>query len=60
MFCWWEPEDQALKAVAKKGTDQNNPLSGAHAQDTGEGTRYGRRPKRSEKTHIDAPKKPQQ
>jgi uncharacterized protein (TIGR00730 family) len=60
MFCWWEPEDQALKAQTKKATEQKNPLAGAHAENTGEGTRYGRRPKRSEKKHIDAPKKPQQ
>jgi uncharacterized protein (TIGR00730 family) len=41
------------------GSDRKkNPLSGAHASDTGEGTRYGRRAKRPDKKHVDAPTKP--
>lgn len=60
ILCWWEPQDDALKTPEKVDAEQQNPLAGAHASDTGEGTRYGRRAKRSGKNHLDAPKKPQQ
>jgi uncharacterized protein (TIGR00730 family) len=63
MICWWEPRDQKLKpaaTAAAEGEAQANPLGGALAADTGEGTRYGRRAKRTEKEHADAPIKPQQ
>lgn len=58
-LCWWEPQDDSLK-TKKNGSDRKNPLAGAHADNTGEGTRYGRRAKRPDKAHLDAPKKPQQ
>ena len=59
LLCWWEPQDKALRSKVE-GSNQKNPLAGAHASDTGEGTRYGRRAKRSDKKHLDSPKKPQQ
>ena len=58
-ICWWEPKDDLLKSPAN-GNGTQNPLAGAHASDTGEGTRYGKRAKRPDKAHVDAPKKPQQ
>jgi hypothetical protein len=59
---WWRPLDDDLTAVSAgaNGDVGRNPLQGAKASDTGEGTRYGRRPHTTRKTHADAPKKPQQ
>jgi uncharacterized protein (TIGR00730 family) len=59
---WWRPLDDQLDAVsgAANGDAGANPLAGAKASDTGEGTRYGKRPRRTEKKHADSPKKPQQ
>ncbi len=60
ILCWWEPGDDKLKAPDSSTTELQNPLAGPNASDTGEGTRYGRRAKRSSKNHLDAPFKPQQ
>jgi uncharacterized protein (TIGR00730 family) len=58
---WWRPLDDELKRIAGNGSAKKmGPLSGARSADTGEGTRYGRRPKRPEKTHARAGRKPQQ
>ncbi|HEY7118434.1 MAG TPA: TIGR00730 family Rossman fold protein [Tepidisphaeraceae bacterium] len=58
---WWRPLDESLdKAAATNGDARRNPLAGAKAGDTGEGTRYGRRARRTEKAHARPPKKPQQ
>ncbi len=58
---WWKPLDEGLaKAAMTNGDASKNPLAGSKAGDTGEGTRYGKRAKRSEKTYVDSPKKPQQ
>ena len=58
---WWQPIDDALlKKVAKTGEAKSNPLAGAYASDTGEGTRYGRRAKRPNKKHVKLQKRPQQ
>ena len=60
-LCWWEPEDAVLRAkTASSDNSQKNPMEGARASMTGEGTRYGRRARRSDKAHLDAPIKPQQ
>ncbi|HEX4793932.1 MAG TPA: TIGR00730 family Rossman fold protein [Humisphaera sp.] len=58
---WWQPEDEAVKKAA--GTTKHRtrvPLSGAKAADTGEGTRYGKRPKKTEKKHAKVSPKPSQ
>jgi len=56
---WWCPEDLVLqKHIEEPGARQKSPLAGAHASGTGEGTRYGRRAKRSDKPHVEAPAKP--
>jgi uncharacterized protein (TIGR00730 family) len=58
---WWKPlDDDLLKAAATNGQTNRNPLAGAKAEDTGEGTRYGKRAKRPDKAHVQFKKKPQQ
>jgi uncharacterized protein (TIGR00730 family) len=55
---WWKPIEDKAKVTAED--EERNPLHGAKAGDTGEGTRYGRRPKHPEKPHAKAARKPQQ
>ncbi len=58
---WWRPLDDELAKAAGNGAQRGkNPLSGAKASDTGEGTRYGKRPRRPDKKHVKSPRKPQQ
>jgi uncharacterized protein (TIGR00730 family) len=58
---WWKPLDQQLvDATRSNGKSMQHPLASSRTSSTGEGTRYGKRPKRPDKTHIDATKKPQQ
>ena len=58
---WWQPLDAELTKAAGNGTSRSkNPLAGAKAANTGEGTRYGKRPRRPEKRHVKPPRKPQQ
>jgi hypothetical protein len=59
---WWRPTDDALVLATGNGDSRKkNPLAGgAKSGSTGEGTRYGRRPKRSTHKHAKAMKKPQQ
>jgi uncharacterized protein (TIGR00730 family) len=54
---WWHPRD---KAIPGNGNHSKNPLSGGAATATGEGTRYGVRPKRSESKHAVQGRKPAQ
>jgi hypothetical protein len=57
---WWRPSDAKLAAICDHCEKGNGPLSGAHATHTGEGTRYGKRPMRTDKRHAQATAKPQQ
>jgi uncharacterized protein (TIGR00730 family) len=59
---WWKPLDDELREVQAGTGDGRKPIEGAPADaaDTGEGTRYGKRPKRPDKKHVSATKKPQQ
>ena len=58
---WWKPLDNDLRTVAGNGESRHKrPVQGATAADTGEGTRYGRRPRRPDKAHVSSPRKPQQ
>jgi uncharacterized protein (TIGR00730 family) len=58
---WWKPLDTELcQACGPEADAHKNPLSGARATNTGEGTRYGRRAHRTKKPHAASPKKPQQ
>jgi uncharacterized protein (TIGR00730 family) len=58
---WWKPLDEELaKAVGNGSHRKKNPLSGAKAAQTGEGTRYGIRPRRPDKKHVSAQSKSSQ
>ena len=59
---WWAPIDDALKKAAPMTPVMipGGPVTGAKSQDTGEGTRYGRRAKRSTKKVAAQSRKPQQ
>jgi uncharacterized protein (TIGR00730 family) len=56
---WWKPLDADLRRQAIKPHVAEPPIAGAKAQ-TGEGTRYGRRPRTTKKAHAKSPRKPQQ
>ena len=60
---WWKPVDGELRRVTEVGEEDREKLpveSAAAAADTGEGTRYGTRPKRPEKRVARPERKPQQ
>jgi hypothetical protein len=59
---WWQPIDEELqKAASGNGASRvKGPLQGSKAENTGEGTRYGRRPKRPDKDHVKPGRKPVQ
>ena len=59
---WWQPIDaeQALDGNGNGRPRGTTPLSGPRTSDTGEGTRYGRRPRHPNKKHLRAGRKPQQ
>jgi hypothetical protein len=58
---WWRPPGEALARAEAKGDNRcRNPLGGAHAANTGEGTRYGKRPRRSDKRHVPPAARPTQ
>lgn len=56
---WWQPVDaMAVEHDAGTGPKAKTPLSGYRTQDTGEGTRYGKRPRISKKDHINYNRRP--
>ena len=58
---WWQPAiARAVDKANRTGPKCETPLSGYKSDDTGEGTRYGKRPRISNKEHITFNKKPQQ
>jgi len=57
---WWQPQDQQLLDAMHMDDRAKGPMSGAGSTSTGEGTRYGKRPRRAQKTHATAERKPQQ
>ena len=58
---WWRPLDIDLQRITANGkARKKKPVEGASAADTGEGTRYGKRPKQTTKKHAKPPRKPQQ
>ena len=56
---WWQPLDVELMRATGNGKGRT-PLSGPRTVDTGEGTRYGKRPRHPDKKHIESTRKPQQ
>jgi uncharacterized protein (TIGR00730 family) len=58
---WWKPLDSDLSRMTDKvDASTAGPLSGVNSSDTGEGTRYGKRPKISKKKHAKPSRKPAQ
>ena len=60
---WWKPMNGELSKVAEAGREERGKLpveAAVAAADTGEGTRYGVRPKRPEKRVAKPERKPQQ
>ena len=58
---WWKPEAAELNRLLNGSGTGASPLAAkARNADTGEGTRYGRRPLRSREQHITAGRKPPQ
>ncbi len=56
---WWAPiEALEVTKKAKSGPAAITPLSGYRTEDTGEGTRYGKRPTISKKEHIAFKRRP--
>src|SRR4051794_35529629 len=53
---WWKPLDEDLQTKpARNGKHGATPLSGPRTADTGEGTFYGKRPRRPQKDHAASP-----
>jgi uncharacterized protein (TIGR00730 family) len=59
---WWQPADDKLAAEMEGGQGAKSlPVEASvAAADTGEGTRYGKRPRRPDRAHAHSPAKPQQ
>lgn len=58
---WWKPLDAEVKRIAATPSDTGTPIEGdVSGGDTGEGTRYGQRPRQTTRKHAKASKKPQQ
>lgn len=59
---WWAPVDDLLKkgAPSTPMLRIGGPVAGAKSQDTGEGTRYGKRARQTTKKHAKQSNKPQQ
>jgi hypothetical protein len=57
---WWHPEDEVLSKIVSGNGKSTGPLSGAKSTETGEGTRYGKRPHRSQNKHAKPSRKPSQ
>ena len=57
---WWRPLEAEAAGVNGKGRTQRPLEAAAAAADTGEGTRYGKRPKRPERKHAKPTVKPEQ
>lgn len=56
---WWRPFDAELRELTHNGKSKN-PIQGPRAGKTGEGTRYGTRPRRTQEAHARPSKKPAQ
>ena len=60
---WWTQIDEALKKASAPAAPiiiAGGPVTGAKTADTGEGTRYGKRPRQTTKKHARQSRKPQQ
>jgi hypothetical protein len=57
---WWHPHDRKLERIAAVKANIGGPIEPGAAASSGEGTRYGVRPKQAKKRHAVAAKKPEQ
>ena len=58
---WWRPLDDELTRITGNGANRRKgPMSGEKSSESGEGTRYGKRPKRLGTAHAQPGRKPQQ
>ena len=57
---WWQPLDAHLAKIASNVAKSTGPLSSAKSTESGEGTRYGKRPHRSPNKHAKPGRKPSQ
>jgi uncharacterized protein (TIGR00730 family) len=57
---WWQPGDEMLQHDSENQRRGRGPMSGAAATETGEGTRFGKRPRTTRKRHAKPERKPQQ
>jgi uncharacterized protein (TIGR00730 family) len=58
---WWRPlDEESDKVIGTSAQAAGGPLAGAKSIMTGEGTRYGRRPHKTDKKHAKPSPKPQQ
>jgi hypothetical protein len=59
---WWRPLDNEARSVnaAPDVTRKSRPIETAASADTGEGTRYGSRPRKTRKKHAKPGAKPEQ
>jgi uncharacterized protein (TIGR00730 family) len=57
---WWRPLDDELRRAVAKHEGAEPPIAAGAKAETGEGTRYGKRPKTTKKAHAKSPTKPQQ
>jgi len=55
---WWHPRDRKLDQIAAVKASRKGPIPAAEAVSSGEGTRYGVRPKQAKKRHAAPGKKP--
>lgn len=57
---WWTPEDREMRKAAAPAPRIRSPLASSRAADSGEGTRYGKRPRKTDKPHAKPSRKPSQ
>jgi uncharacterized protein (TIGR00730 family) len=57
---WWHPRDKKLEQIEVVAAHNKRPMEGEATISTGEGTRYGVRPKRAKTKHAAMGKKPTQ
>ncbi|HEX4055208.1 MAG TPA: TIGR00730 family Rossman fold protein [Tepidisphaeraceae bacterium] len=57
---WWHPRDRKLEQMEAAAAKKKGPMASPQAGSTGEGTRYGVRPKRASKKHAAMGTKPTQ
>lgn len=55
---WWKPSNGRMKAIAKIGEGKDGPMSGPDSKNTGEGTRYGIRPRSAKSKRTMVGRKP--